>query len=300
MPQTSTRVAIVMPVYNRREIVLQCLRSLRRVDSTGLEIRIFIVDDGSTDGTSDAVKRDFPEVELIAGDGTLHYAAGTNRGIEAAMDWGADFVVTQNDDAVYHDQYLQRLIRTANANPRSIVGGLLLLWNEPHKVFQVAPKWKTFQGGWIFPEDLTAFNVGKEPFEVECIVGNCVIFPAEAIRECGLMDEVKFPHGWGDAQYLARFRRAKWKLLVDPTVYVWCEPNTYPAPLHHAGFSKLVNILFKDRKHPLNLQRQWIARIESGPSKFTAAVSFGAYLAEIAIKSLQYGGRRVFKRPNAA
>mgnify|MGYP002076094457 CR=1 FL=1 len=289
-----------MPVYNRCAITLQCLRSLERVDSTGLEIKIFIVDDGSTDGTSDAIRADFPDVQLIAGDGTLHYAAGTNRGVEAAMEWGADFVVTMNDDAVYHDQFLQRLIKTANDNPRSIVGGLLLLWDEPHKVFQVAPKWKTFQGGWIFPEDLTAFNVGKEPFEVECIVGNCVMFPIEALRECGLMDEVKFPHGWGDAQWLARFRREGWRLLVDPTVYVWCEPNTYPAPLHKAGFGKLISILFSDRKHPQNLQRQWIARTESAPSKTKAVFSFGAYLAEIFVKSVQYGVKRLVPRSNAS
>ena len=298
MDQHLTRVALVMPVYNRREITLQCLRSLRRVDATGLDLKIFIVDDGSKDGTSDAIRSGFPDVELIPGDGTLHYAAGTNRGIEAARRWNADFVVTMNDDAVYHDQFLQRLVATARANPRSIVGALLLLWTEPHKVFQVAQEWKTLRGGWVIPDDLTAFTVGDNAFDVECIVGNCVMLPAEAIRECGLMDEKKFPHGWGDAQYIARFRRGGWKLLVDPRSLVWCEPNTYPPPLHQMTLSRMFEVLFSDRRHPQNLQRQFIARWESAPAKSLAIPAFGVYLFDLTLKSVRYGVKRLAPRSN--
>lgn len=280
-----------MPVYNRREITLQCLRSLRRVDTRGLEIKIFIVDDGSKDGTSDAIRRNFPEVELIAGDGTLHYAAGTNRGIEAAMQWNAEFVVTMNDDAVYHDQFLQRLIATARANPRSIVGALLLLWNEPHRVFQVAPVWRSVKGGWVFPENMTAFDAGKEPFAVECIVGNCVMFPADGIRECGLMDEERFPHGWGDAQYIARFRRAGWNLLVEPRARVWCEPNTYPPSLHEMRIPGMLYVLFRNRRHPQNLQRQFIALWESAPTKAQAIAAFTSYCMGLLAKSVRHGSK---------
>ena len=293
MNQDLIRVALVIPVYNRREITLQCLRSLARVDSNGLSIKVFIVDDGSTDDTSDAIRREFPDVELIAGDGTLHYAAGTNRGIEAALKWNPDHVVTMNDDAVYHDQFLQRLVETATANPRSVIGSLLLLWDQPHVVFQVAPEWKTLRGGWVIPDDLTAFNIGKSPFEVECIVGNCVMFPVEAIRQCGLMDEVRFPHGWGDAQYTIRLRKAGWKLLLEPSSLVWCEPNTYPPSLHSMPIGCMLKTLFVDRKHPQNLQRQWIARWESAPTKSQAAGSFCVYLIQLLVKSVNYGIKRI-------
>ena len=59
------KVVIVSPVHNRREITLQCLRSLSRIDRDGLNVHTIIVDDGSTDGTAEAIKRDFPQVELI-------------------------------------------------------------------------------------------------------------------------------------------------------------------------------------------------------------------------------------------
>lgn len=293
MNEEPIKVEVVIPVYNRRETTLQGLRSLSRIDTAGLYVHIIVVDDGSTDGTSEAIRQNFPAVQIVDGDGTLHYAAGTNRGIRAALERNPDYVVTANDDAVFHERFLQRLIKTARENPRSIVGALLLLWDEPHKVFQVGQVWKTIRGGWEIPENLTAFNVPQTAFEVECIVGNCVLFPVAAIRENGLMDEEKFPHGWGDAQYLMRMRKAGWKLLVEPKSYVWCEPNTYPKPLHQMPVFETLRILFKNRRHPLNLQRQFIARWESAPTKIQAFFSYVVYLIMLTTKTLKLAVRKL-------
>jgi GT2 family glycosyltransferase len=289
MSETLTKVALVIPVYNRRETTLQALRSLSRVDKTGLDTRVYVVDDGSTDGTSNAVRQDFPEVELIAGDGTLHYAGGTNRGIQAALDWQPDYVITMNDDSIFHDQFLQRLVKTARDNPRSIVGALLLLWDQPHKVFQVGQVWRTLYGGWHIPQHLTAFNIPQTAFEVECIVGNCVLFPVDAIAECGLLDEERFRYGWGDAQYLMRMRKARWNLLIEPKALVWCEPNTYPRPLHVSPLREILGVLFLNEKHPLNLKRQFVARWDASPTKLQALGAFGVYLFRLTLKAVKLG-----------
>jgi Predicted glycosyltransferases len=286
------KVDLVIPVYNRRETTLKGLKSLDRVDTKGLDVRIIVVDDASPDGTAAAVAEHFPNVVLVHGDGNLHYAAGTNRGISKALEREPDFIATMNDDAVFHPQFLQRMIKTALTNKRSIVGALLLLWDEPHRVFQVDQKWSTRSGGWVIPEDLTAFSVPQKHFDVECIVGNCVLFPVEAIRENGLMDERKFPHGWGDAQYLMRMRKAGWRLIVEPKAFVWCEPNTYPEPLHAKGISHTLRTLFVNDRHPLNLKRQFVARWESAPSKRQAAASFGFYCIDMAGKSIKYLSKR--------
>jgi GT2 family glycosyltransferase len=286
------KIEIVIPVYNRRETTLQALRSLARTDKTGLDVHIIIVDDGSTDGTGAAIRKNFPGVQVIDGDGTLHYAAGTNRGISAALERNPDFVVTMNDDAVFHDRFLQRLVKAANENPRSVVVALLLLWDEPHRVFQVGFKWETLSGGWSQPENLTVFDCPEKAFEVEGLAGNCVLFPVEAIKECGLMDEEKFPHGWGDIQYVVRMKKMGWRLLIEPKSYVWCEPNTYPKPLHQLSISETLRNLFKNRRHPLNLQRQFVARWESAPTKIQAFLAFLVYLLQLSGKTLKFSVRK--------
>lgn len=283
------KVALVAPVHNRRETTLRALQSLSRIRAQGLYVKIFIVDDGSIDGTSDAIQERFPAVKLISGDGDLHYAAGTNRGISEAMEWGADFVVTMNDDSVFHDRFLERLVETALKHPRSIVGALLLLWDKPHKVFQIDPKWNTLKGGWVMPDDLTVFSVPQEPFPVECIVGNCVLVPADAIREVGLLDEAHFPYGWGDAQWTTGMRKSGWNLMIDPRAYVWCEPNTYPIPLHQLPLSQILSTLFRQERHPANLKRQFIARWYSAPTRASAIAGFVVELFRLMGKAIKYG-----------
>src|SRR5437868_1085131 len=120
MRREPIRVEIVAPVHNRREITLQCLRSLSRIDRTGLDVNIFIVDDGSTDGTSEAIREQFPSVKLIQGDGNLWFTEGTNTGVRAALKHDPKYVLLINDDSVFDEHFLVRLVETAETNPRSV------------------------------------------------------------------------------------------------------------------------------------------------------------------------------------
>jgi GT2 family glycosyltransferase len=284
------KVGIAIPVHNRRDTTLQALGSIARADMRGLDVKVFIVDDGSTDGTAEAIARTFPGVQIVPGDGTLHYAGGTNRGMSAAIAWGADHVVMANDDAIFHEAFLQRLVQTAVSHPKSVVGALLLLWNQPHRVFQVGLRWRTWYGGWQVPEQLTAFTVPSEPWEVEVLVGNCVLVPAAAIRAHGLLDERRFPHGWGDVQYMVRLRRGGWNLLVDPRARVWCEPNTNPPPLSTRTAAEVLHIFLRNSRHPMNLRRQFVARWHSAPSRLEALAAFSVFVARMGLKAAGAGG----------
>ena len=122
------RVAIVAPVHDRRELTLRCLRSLSRIDRTGLDVSIFIVDDGCTDGTPEAIARDFPHVNIIPGSGELWYTEGTNVGVREALKHSPDYILCINDDSIFDEQAVLRLVECAERFPRSVVGGLLLLW----------------------------------------------------------------------------------------------------------------------------------------------------------------------------
>jgi GT2 family glycosyltransferase len=267
------RVEIVAPVHNRKTITLQCLRSLSRIETSGLDVHIIIVDDGSSDGTGDAICAEFPQVEVIKGGGDLWFTEGTNVGVRSALKHDPQFVLMINDDAVFDWGFLQCMVETARRNPRSIVGSLLLLWNTPHKLFQVSPVWSTWLGGWRHWYYQTVWSVPLKPWNVDLIVGNCVLVPAAAFRECGLMDSKRYPN-FGDAEFTPRLKRRGWKLLIDPGARVFCQPNTPPPRLRSMGLKKLFSALVTDLGNNHNLRRRLYTYLDGAPSKFHGLVAF--------------------------
>lgn len=275
------RVEIVTPVYNRREITLQCLRSLARIEKVGLDVHIIIVDDGSTDGSGEAIKKEFPDVELIKGDGNLWFTEGTNVGVRAALKHNPDYVLMINDDQVFDSEFLQYMVETAEKYPRSIVGSLLLSWDEPHKLFQVAPVWNTWQGGWQHSEQQTIWTIPKKPWQVDLIVGNCLLVPAKALQEAGLMNSKRYPN-FGDAEYTPRLKKKGWQLLIEPRARVFCQPNAIPPKITKMPLKQKIDALFGNLGNGHNLKRRFYSHIDSAPTKFQGLIAFGMFFARIA------------------
>lgn len=270
------KVALVTPVFNRRDLTLQCLRSLARIDRDGLALRIFVVDDGSSDGTSEAIREQFPEVILVQGTGDLWYTEGSNRGIRAAMEWEPEYVLLFNDDTVFDSKFLQNMVGTADKHERTVVGALLLNWDNPHRVYQVSPVWNMWQGGWRHWLNQTVWSVPDRPWEVDIIVGNCVLFPAQAIRECGVMNSDLFPH-FGDAEYTPRLKSHGWKLLVEPQARAFCQPHDPPPSLRKMGLAKGFRAFFLDSINANGLRRRLYGSMFSGHGKlngFAACLVF--------------------------
>src|SRR5436305_883820 len=142
MIKNPIRVEIVAPVHNRKAITLQCLKSLSRINRVGLDISIVIVDDGSTDGTTEAISSQYPDVDIVAGDGNLWFTEGTNVGIRRALSRDPEYVLLINDDQVFDSDFLKYMIETAERHSGAVIGPLLLLWDMPHKLFQTSPLWQ--------------------------------------------------------------------------------------------------------------------------------------------------------------
>ena len=188
------------------------------------------------------------------------------------------YISAMNDDQVFDADFLRYLVETAESNPRSVVGPLLLLWDQPHKVFQkLPPVWNTWLGGWQHWFQQTVWTVPERPFEVDLIVGNCVLIPAETIKGCGLMNSKRYPN-FGDAEYTPRLKRAGWKLLIDPRARVFCQPNTVPASVGKKSFGQMFNALFVDLKNVNSLRRRWFAYMDTAPSKVHGAAAFCIFI----------------------
>src|SRR6266498_2334611 len=92
------RVAAVMAAYNRRELTLACLRSLRAQRAPGVTLDAFVLDDASTDGTGQAIAEEFPEAALLRGTGRLYWNGGMRTAFGAAIAGDYDYYLWMNDD----------------------------------------------------------------------------------------------------------------------------------------------------------------------------------------------------------
>jgi len=274
------RVAVVTPVFNRRELTLQCLRSLSRMDRTGLDVKVVVVDDGSTDGTSQAVSEAFPDVTLVSGTGDLWYTAGTNLGIHKALKCEPDYVLCINDDSIFDENCIRLMIECAERHPRSVIGGLLLLWDQPHRVFQVAPVWKTWKGGWQHWQNQTVWTVPDSAWEVDVIVGNCVLFPAAVFAEAGFL-KPQVSAQYGDAEFTTRLRKHGWRLLIEPQARVFCQPNVEHVSLTKHPPRKQFELLFRKRSSVNNLRQQFNIALHTAPNKLSGILAFFAFYGHV-------------------
>ena len=220
-------IAVLLTVFNRREKTLKCLKSL--VDCSLPEnhaIDIYLVDDGSSDGTHEAVAEQFPQVNIIRGTGNLFW----NRGMHLAWKTAADrleydFYLWLNDDTIIHQDTVQELIACSESEQhRSIICGSTCAVNDPDEI--------TY-GGWR-PEN----NILKPNGQKQCcdyVNGNILLVPKYVYSKVGTNDPV-FHHAMGDFDYGARARKLGIHLIVapkvlgvcdeHPTLDAWCNPET--------------------------------------------------------------------------
>jgi GT2 family glycosyltransferase len=193
-------IAIIMACHNRRELTLKTLRLL--YGQSGLndlfKIDVFLLDDGSSDGTSHAVSQKFPDVNIIKGAGNLYWNRGMHVAWKAAIGSKKIFkcYLWLNDDTFLFKDGLKMMLKAADeTNFSSIICASICSPHDKHKL--------TY-GGYTLNSFLTTENYPKGKIEVADIInGNCVLIPYSVCYKVGNLDWT-FTHAIGDFDYSLR------------------------------------------------------------------------------------------------
>jgi GT2 family glycosyltransferase len=197
------RVGVVVLNYLGVDDTLACLRSLAALDEP---VRVIVVDNGSTDGST-ATLAAVPGVELIANDANLGFAAGNNVAIERLLDDGLEFVWVLNNDTQVEPTSLRELLAVADADPRiGAVGTVLYDMASPQRVL-------TWGGGRLGRWTGRTSDALAENDRVDYLTAASVLLRATALREVGMFD-TRYFFTWEDVDLSTRLVDAGWRLAV--------------------------------------------------------------------------------------
>jgi GT2 family glycosyltransferase len=215
-----TRIAVIMTCHNRHDTTIACLQFLeQQVDHT-----VYLVDDGSSDGTSKTVSQDYSAVKLFQGDGNLYWAGGMRKAFEEALKSNYDYYIWLNDDtmlksgafgnllAIHHDLIQQ-------GDSEAIVVGSTqdpITGKPTYGGAMKSKRWYSNKLEFLKPSD--------ELQECDTMYGNCVLIPRAVAQKVGNIDEA-FVHSLGDIDYGLRARQLGCSIWAAPGFIGTCSQN---------------------------------------------------------------------------
>ena len=242
----TTRVVAALTSFNRRDKTLAALAALARAAEVAqVQLSAVLVDDASSDGTADAVRRAHPWVQVLIGPGDLYWNRGMQRALALAQQQPAEQVLWLNDDTLMHPHGLAHLLAQAQAVAQRVGRPTILVGSTGDAQGQVtyggavaAGRWRRFSYRRVWSAD--------QALPCQVMNGNCVLVPMAVARDLANLDE-RFEHAMGDTDYALRARAAGHPLWVASGLVATCELNPV------AGS-------FNDRS--LGLRRRWRAILQ--------------------------------------
>ena len=212
-------IAVLLTCHNRKDKTLLCLDSFFKAEKpSGFSFDIFLVDDGSNDGTSCQVLKKYPSIKVIQGDGNLFWNKGMRLAWETAIEKQEyNFYLWLNDDTVLYNNAINELIKCSEEtyikeSKETIITG----------AFKTAEKENRFSYGGR--TDLGDVIPNGQLQQCTYINGNTVIIPNEVYKQIGVLSK-DYTHTMGDFDYGLRAIEAGFKCYTTRKYIGICELN---------------------------------------------------------------------------
>jgi len=269
------KICALTACHSRREITVRALNSLYHNQlPDGCIMEVCVVDDGSTDGTSQAVMKLYPDIILLNGNGNLFWAGAMRFGWEEYVKHSNfDFLLVFNDDIYVYPFAIKRILETAEniqykgfsnyviagslydpSNGGTAYGGMVRL--HP---------WKSFKFRKIEPRKII--------LECDTLNMNFSIIPHSTLKNIGFLSN-KFTHNKADIDYGLRLKSKGGHIFISPGYIGECCRNTKLGTSAEYGISiierwrRLNNI----KEHPIS-EALYFYRKHAGPFWFYLLIS---------------------------
>ncbi len=246
--ENSVKVYLIIVTYNAMKWAERCFSSLR---ISSVSVNCIVIDNGSTDGTQNFIKANFPEVDFIQSQENLGFGKANNLGIEKAYKEGADFFYLMNQDAWIYEDSIQKLLNVYNNYPNKEEIGVLSPMHLDGSEKKLDLHFENYLGKYAknnrLLSDLYLHQQGLW-YEIDFVNAAHWFLPKETIEKIGGFNPFYFHYG-EDYDYVNRILFREKKILVCPEALVihdtkqsFTVPNT--------------NTAYKEKWLSLRLQKQ--------------------------------------------
>ena len=226
MPEPLVYVLVLN--WNLKDETAECVSSV--LTSAYERYRIVIVDNGSSDGSVDYLRRTFPGIDLIGNPTNVGFAAGSNIGIRHALRLGAEYVFLLNNDATVDTDMLAMLMQQAQGDASVGMVAPKILYHTGDR----GPKRSDRDRIWRLGERIRPWlpvpvSIGRgeidrgqyaRPFEVDYVTFCGALIKRRVLETIGLLDE-RFFFSYEDADYCRRTLAAGYRILCEPRARMW-------------------------------------------------------------------------------
>ena len=217
------QIVALLTCHNRRRKTLSCLEAIhqQKLDSD-VKLRVVLVDDSSTDGTASAVRRKYPDIIVIEGDGSLYWNGGMRLAFNRAQKLGPEYYLLLNDDTTLYKDAIHRLLSThlGLCSERDVPIALVGSVRDSETAELTYGGWSA--NAWWNLLRTEIVNPSNEPVQCDTFNANCVLLDSEVASTVGNLDPA-FTHGFGDFDYGFRVNKEGGEVWVAPGLYGECD-----------------------------------------------------------------------------
>ncbi len=216
----SPRVAGVVLNYNGKDVTLETLSSLVKVDYPHFDV--LVVDNGSTDGSWEAVAAAYPQVQQIKVDENHGISWGLNDGLRWALEREYDYVLAMNNDIEAHPQMLRELVEAMEADPKIGAAGPKTYYHGDRERLWSAGGVLRFKESVTRERGMNQLDRGQfeESCDVDYVNGCAMLMRREAMEKTGLWDPVYYL-GVEDADWCVRMKQQGYRCRYVHTALLW-------------------------------------------------------------------------------
>jgi GT2 family glycosyltransferase len=216
------RVAIALVNYNGYESTRGAIESL--LPHLDANDTVLVVDNASTDGSAHQLAERYPTVEVIALSENLGYAHGCNAAIDFAVRKEARYVLLANNDIVFAQDTIDRLVRTADTDPNiGLVVPRIYYYDRPQRIWAAGSTVSrltglTQQRG--MGRDESEFPPEAVPVDLEMGTGCCMLVRTAIVGTVGRMRDEFFLY-YDETDWCWRIRAAGFRIVLDDRAHIW-------------------------------------------------------------------------------